>query len=256
MTKIAILTGASSGLGKEYAKQLDKHPEIERFWLIARRKERLEELAKTLITPCLILPLDLSKAESFQTLKEELATQKPDITWLVNGAGMGKIGKSTEISIEDNANMVDLNCKALTEVTTICLPYMHKGSRILEIASIAAYQPMPYLNVYAASKAFVQSYSKALHHELRPEGIHVTCVCPYWIKDTEFIGIAQKDGASYYRHKPLAEYRRHVVAVSLFDSGYNALVSAPGIVSKADRIASKIIPHWLYMFIMDAVSRA
>lgn len=105
--------------------------------------------------------------------------------------------------------MIDLNCKAAVAMTQISLPFMKRGARVLQICSTAAFQPFPYLSVYAATKAFLYRYSRALRVELYGTGIRVTAVCPYWIKDTEFIGRAKKSSDSSYIHSfPLASRQK------------------------------------------------
>lgn len=254
--KIAIVTGASSGIGKEYVRQIsEKEKDIEEIWIIARRADRLHELSSTVKTPLKAIPLDLTKVESFVEFKKILEKEQPDVRILINAAGMGKIGLVKDMPIEQVDNMINLNCKALADMTTLCLPFCSKGSRILEIASIAGFQPMPGLDVYAATKAFVQSYSKALHHELLGAGIHVTAVCPYWISDTEFIGIAEKQGDGGYANKPLSSKKKSVVSISLRDSKFNLWVSTPGIVTTVDRFFAKVLPHCIVVPIMDLVRK-
>lgn len=252
--KIAIVTGASSGLGKEYVRQISiKEKEIEEIWIIARRADRLHELSTSISVPLKAIPLDLTKKESIIQLKDLLASENPDIRVLVNAAGMGKISPVKTQPLADVDQMIDLNCRALADVTTISLPYCGRGSRIIELASIAGFQPMPGLDVYAASKAFVQSYAKALHHELLGTGIHVTAVCPYWVKDTEFIPIAAKNSDGGFKHQPLASRKKSVVAISLRDSKLNLWVSTPGIVTTIDRFFAKFVPHCIIVPIMDVV---
>ncbi len=190
--KIAIITGASSGLG---SRLLDADSEgagagefhLDALWIIARRKERLEELAAGLRTDTDVIALDLTDKTSVTQLQEKLSAERPDVRMLINAAGSGKIAASAALPLEQVDQMIDLNCRAAVDVTQICLPYMDSGAKIMEICSTAAFQPIPYLNVYAASKAFLYRYSRALRFELRPRDITVTAVCPYWIKDTEFI---------------------------------------------------------------------
>ena len=146
--------------------------------------------------------------------------------------------------------MIDLNCRAAVAVTTVALPWLVKGSRVLEICSTAAFQPMPYLNVYAATKAFLQSYTKTLHYELLLTGIHVTAVCPYWIRDTEFIQNALKTDENGYGFF-LSGRVRSVVRWALFDSRLNLWVSTPGPICMAHRLVAKFIPHFLMVPFMD-----
>lgn len=244
--QIAVVTGASSGLGREFVRQICEKEMLDSIWVIARRENRLREIAEKhpgLIRP---VPLDLTKAESFLSLKAILEEEKPDIRILVNAAGFGKIGNYAQIYGQDNDDMIDLNCKALVKITLLALPYMKKGARILEICSSSAFQPLPALNVYASTKAFVLSYSRGLRWELLERGIHVTAVCPYWIKDTEFIPVA-KDTANggAVRHFPLASRAGNVAGHALWCSKYNFPVSTPGIVCFIQRLAAKIIPREL-----------
>ncbi len=242
--QIAVITGASSGLGREFVKQVCEKEKLDSIWIIARREKRLQEIADKypgLIRP---IPLDLTKSESFVELKAILEKEKPDIRILINASGFGKMGNYEQICEQDNNDMIDLNCKALVSMTLLCLPYMKNGSRILEICSSSAFQPLPSLNIYASTKAFVLSYSRALRRELFDRGIHVTAVCPYWIKDTEFIPVA-KDTAnsSAILHFPLASKAEDVARHALWCSKYNFSVSTPSIVSFLQRAASKIIPR-------------
>lgn len=254
--KIAIVTGASSGLGAEFARQLDKKEALDEIWVIARRRERLEALARMVKTSVRVMPLDLTKQEALEEFSCALDAEKPRVKVLVNAAGFGKIGSFREISRADSERMIDLNCKAAVSVTERALPYMGKGDRILEICSTAAFQPFPYLNVYAATKAFLYRYSRALRVELRASGVRVTAVCPYWVKDTEFIGSAKetKDSGAI-RNFPLASGKKSVVSMALNDSRLNLAVSTPGSVCAVHRIAAKFIPHSLMMGIWELLRR-
>ncbi len=244
----AIITGASSGLGMEYARQLVQKEDLAQVWLIARRQERMEQLGRKLkkIRPELkitILALDLLKEEALQAYEEKLRAEKPKVTWLINAAGFGKIGENKDLSRKDLDNMILLNDKAVVDITQLTIPYMKKGGHILQICSAAGFQPLPGLGVYGASKAFLISYSRSLRAELLKKKVYVTAVCPYWVKDTEFIPVAQeKASPSAVRHFPLSSRMKSVVRWSLTDASRRRGVSTPSPVALADKYLSKILP--------------
>ena len=187
---IAIITGASSGLGKEFLKQTDSY-NFDEIWVIARQKEKLEALRDIVHTNLKIIPLDLSLNSSFKIYEEELKKEKPNVKLLINCAGFGKFGNYSEIPLEDSLKMIDLNCKALVSMTEKTLPFMNEFSKILQICSSSSFQPLPFANVYASTKAFVLSYSRALNYELKERRILVTAVCPGWVR-TNFFETAKK----------------------------------------------------------------
>ena len=161
--KIAVITGASSGMGLEFAKAIDAEETLDEIWLIARRRERLEDLAKELRTPARILPMDLGDAASFDEYKKLLEEEKPLVSTLCNVAGFGRFALFTETPLEVNLNMIDINDKALVAMTQLTLPYMKRGSRVINLDSLSAFQPVPYQCIYGSTKAFVLSFSRALN---------------------------------------------------------------------------------------------
>ena len=244
---IAIITGASSGLGRKFTELADVEG-LDELWLIARRKDRLQELSTACQTKVRSLPLDLTQKTSLQQINKLLQEEQPMVKILVNAAGFGKIGSYADIAIDDMLHMIDLNCRAAVAITQSALPHMERGCRILEICSIAGFQPIPYLGVYAASKAFLYRYSRALALELQPRGIIVTAVCPYWIKDTEFISVAQKSNNSSYFHAfPFACSEAFVSRRAWQAAKNGAVVVTPGIMASIDRILAKFMPHGLMM---------
>lgn len=245
---IAIVTGASSGIGREFVRLLDAQKKYDAIWVIARRKERLLALAKQSETPVLAVPLDLGEKESVRELAKYLKKENPNVRMLINAAGYGKIGNYKEVSLEDTEGMIDLNCRAAVAVTQTVLPYMKKGSHIMQICSTAAFQPFPYLNVYAASKAFLYRYSRALRVELFSRRISVTAVCPYWIKDTEFIGRARSGKKkSEIRSFPFASRQKAVARRAMRDTRLGMAVSTPGFMCSIHRVIAKIIPSEIMM---------
>lgn len=250
--RIAIITGASSGLGREFAMQIAEkyYKEIDEMWLIARRPEPLDNLAVQINTNGRLkacpLPLDITNESDINILKSKLEQPDTVVSYLVNAAGMAKIGGPYSINRTDLLRMVDLNCKAALNITALCLPYVKARSHILQICSTAAFQPMQGLNVYAASKAFLLRYSIALSWELLGKHIHVTAVCPYWVKGTEFIDVAKdtgnEKGSKAVRHFPLAFHPPLIVKWALVDNRIGWWVSTPGPVCIAHQIFCKFFP--------------
>lgn len=191
--KIAIITGASSGLGAEFALQIEKRYYLDEIWMIARRASPMRELAeKFLKSRAVVLNLDLTSRTDLLALEKRLAEEKPEIQFLVNNAGYGKYGPFAELGLDEQIKMIELNVGALTYLTRIAIPYMKPGSSIVQVASSAAFSPSPFFSVYAATKSFVVSLSDALGYELRDQGIHVLAVCPGPV-ETEFFAVAQKN---------------------------------------------------------------
>ncbi|MEG1581824.1 MAG: SDR family NAD(P)-dependent oxidoreductase [Clostridia bacterium] len=182
---IAVVTGASSGMGREFVRLLDNEG-LDEIWGIALEKELLEKVKSETKTNFKVMAFDLTDASSLIKIKNELALAKANVKWLINCSGFGKFGRYDEIPVEQSLNMILLNCSALVGLTEYSLPFMTKGARIVEIASVASFQPVPYINVYSATKSFVLNYSRALRVELKDREISVTCVCPFWTKTAFF----------------------------------------------------------------------
>ncbi len=243
--KIAVITGASSGMGREFARQLTKTESFDEVWIIARREARLEELKKELSQPVRVLPLDLTKEECLQRYAALLEQEKPEVSILINASGFGKFGRYDQIPLQDCMDMIDLNCKALVAVTQLTLPYIPKGGRILQVDSLSAFQPVPYLNVYGATKAFVLSYSRALSAELRDRNIRVLAFCPGWVK-TEFFDHAEQtsnNAVTYFNQWFTAE---EVVRCALKDLKKGKAVCVPGWKIKLQVLGVKLLPtQWV-----------
>ena len=243
--KIMVVTGASSGIGREFAKQLSaRYGKMDEIWIIARRKELLEKLRAELRIPVRIFAMDLTRADDLEQFKSYLADQKPDIKLLVNCAGYGKVGKFEDLDIDEQCGMIDLNCKALTMFTGICLPYISSHSRIINVASAAAFCPQPRFNVYAATKSYVLSFSRALNLELKDRKITVTAVCPGPV-DTEFFTIAGDNGPEY--KKKMRVPAEKVVDKAIKDAAFGNELSVYGAMMKTAEVGSKIVPHKVLM---------
>lgn len=189
--RIAIITGATGGIGREFTRLLVEE-DIDEVWTVARNEKKLQELKKLYGEKVIPLAKDLTHTEEICEIEEKIKSESAEVLYLVNNAGMAKMGSYQEFSIQELENTIDLNCKAPVILSNLCIPYMKKGSHILNISSASAFQPNPYINLYAASKAFERSYSRALNVEVENLGIIVTAVCPSWV-DTEML-IKERNG--------------------------------------------------------------
>ncbi|MBQ6816025.1 MAG: SDR family NAD(P)-dependent oxidoreductase [Clostridia bacterium] len=245
---IAVVTGASSGLGEEFVKQINNtYKNLDEIWLIARRKERLEEIAKSITVPCRILALDITKDADIALLNQTLNDIKPNVKILVNNAGYGKLGNFENLDIADNAGMITLNCQALTVITQTILPFMPKNSEIINISSIASFVPNARMAVYCSTKAYVTSFSRALRHELKPKKINVLAVCPGPMA-TEFLKIADiTPGASRTFDTLPYVKAENVAKKSIIASKKGRAVYTNRVFYKFYRFLSRIVPHKILM---------
>ncbi|MEY8337239.1 SDR family NAD(P)-dependent oxidoreductase [Lachnospiraceae bacterium 62-35] len=251
MKKIAVITGASSGMGREMVYELaDRFRSIEEIWVIARREDRLLELRDKVTADIRTFALDITDKRDLEQLKKVLEKERPNVKFLVNAAGYGKIGRVGKVSLEEEAGMTALNCEALAAVTHVVLPFISDHSRIIQFASAAAFLPQPKFAVYAATKAFVLSYSRALNEELRQRDICVTAVCPGPVK-TEFFDIAETTGKiPLYKKLAMAKPER-VVKKAVSDSCMGKSISVYGFLMKLFFILSKVMPHKLLLSCMN-----
>lgn len=247
LKKIVIVTGASSGMGRGFAETAAEHVKFDEMWIIARRQERLEEVKDRLNVPVRCIPMDLTDRASYKVLEGMLAKEKPEVIRLLNCSGFGKFAATLDDTVDTHLNMMDLNCGAAMAMTEIVLPYMHEGARILNIASVAAFQPIPYINVYAATKAFLLYYSRALNRELKGRGITVTALCPFWTK-TEFFDRA----IAADRDQVVKKYAAMYDPADLVKRGWRDMergkdVSGYGFIARGQALLCKLLPHSLVM---------
>ncbi len=247
--KIAIITGASSGLGEQYLRHIVRlYPDVKAVWAIARRQERLQALAEECgegrVVP---FPLDLISYDSYDALKQRLEAERPEVAILINNAGYGTLGNFDEMELLSQARMVDLNNRALTAVTSAVLPYMSKGSFIINVCSIAAFAPNPRMTVYCSSKAYVYSFSKSLRFELKNRGINVLVVCPGPM-DTEFLPVAGIGKGSSHTFDTLPRCNPVTVAErSLKRAAAGKGKYTPRFFYKLYHLLSNLLPHALVM---------
>ena len=246
---IAIISGASSGMGKDFVIGADKRYEFDEIWVIARREDRLLALQKDVKAKIVPLALDLLKEESYAVLTKKLQEETPNVKLLVNCSGFGKFSSFLESNIESNANMCDLNLKSLIMVNQIVLPYIKEGGKIINVGSMSSFEPVPHLSVYAATKAAVLSFSRSLTFELKSKNIRVLCLCPYWVK-TEFFNAAnEKEKLKKFDILYESEFVVNVAYKALDKTKKDYVV--PGKYAKLLRVAAKFLSHKLLMKIMS-----
>ena len=223
--KIAVITGASAGIGREFVRAVDREERFDEIWVIARRLERLEALAAECRNPLRPVVLDLADLKNVEEYRALLEREQPEIGLLINAAGCGVFGPFAEKDLKKQLDSATLNSLALTAMCHVSLPYMREGARIVNMGSNSAWQPVPYQTVYGASKSYVLNFSRSLGRELKPRKIHVMCVCPGWIK-TEFQQVAHHD--DYIRYVDRWYGPEEVAAQALKDLKKGKIVSILG----------------------------
>lgn len=245
---VGIITGASSGMGKEFVKlTMQNHLDLDEIWVIARRKERLEAWPNLYKEQQFrILPLDLQKKEDVECLRQTLEEIQPQVELFIHCAGFGIMGRIQDISMEEQAEMVDVNCRSVVEVSSLVLPYMKDRGRMLYMASAAAFLPQPGFAVYAASKAFVLSYVRALRVENRGRELRVTAVCPGAVKTEFFNRALTKKHLPAYKKLVMADPKK-VVKKAWKDNERNKEVSVYGLAIRFTHLVTKVFPHSLFL---------
>jgi len=249
MKKVALITGASAGLGVEFARQLSRRGHA--LVLAARRKERLDELAKEL-GKARAVAIDLSKANAAAKLMADLKAAGEEVEILVNNAGFGLIGQFAQLDAKRERQMIDLNVGTLTDLCRAVAPQMikRKSGAILNVASTAAFQAGPKMAVYFATKAFVLSLSEALHEELQPHGVRVTCLCPGPTR-TEFGEVAGFGGNGLFDR--VAMESPEVVKAGLDGLDKNRAVVVPGLVNKVTASSTRFAPRFVVRKIAGSI---
>ena len=245
---IAVVTGASSGMGKEFVLQLSRYVQVDEIWVIARRKTALQALQNEVSVKIRPIVMDLCESKNYPIYSTLLSIEKPNVKLLVNAAGFGKFGAYSKVDPMDDYRMIDLNCKAVVAMTRMTLPYMDSGSHILQLDSLSAFQPVPYITTYSATKAFVLSYCRSMNRELKSKGIRMMAMNPGWVK-TEFFNHAfqtNADGEVKYFNR-LYE-AKDVVATGLKDLYKTKKdYSVHGLPVKFQVFLVKLLPHSLVM---------
>ena len=260
MKKIAVITGASTGLGREFVRIIKEKKEIDEIWAIARHRDKLDKLRRQMGPKVIPISLDLSRSSQIEELGHRLAQSGVEVRYLVNNAGYAKFCSYDDLGVSDSLNMIDLNIGGVVAMGLVCIPYMPAGSHIINIASQAAFQPLPYQNLYSSTKAFVRNYTRALHVELKDRGVSATAVCPGWLKtdlyDRANIGAAKATSNFFGMTTPDRIARK---AVADADKGKD--LSIYGLYVNFCHVGAKLLPQravmkiWLRQQRIDPYSR-
>lgn len=243
-TRIALVTGATGGIGHEFVKQLlDELFGLDELWALARNEENLQHLRDEFGPRVVPVSIDLADSNAVCALAARLERERPTVAMLVNNAGIARMGASGDFPLEEIETTVALNCTAMAQLCTVCLPFMEPGSCILNSSSASAFQPVPYLNLYAATKAFERSYSRALAAEVRGLGITVCAICPSWV-DTDLL---QREVNGRRVAFPGLVSPERVVTQALRAARKGRDQSVCPLYAKYLHVCSKLLPHRLVM---------
>jgi len=244
-----LITGASAGLGVEFARQCSRRGD--EVVLVARRKERLDELAAE-IGNAHVIAADLSEPGAATKIVAETIARGMWVRTLINNAGFGLIGPFEKLPLDRQLEMIDLNVRALTNLAYVVLNDMRLNGEgeILNVASTAAFQPGPKMAVYFATKAFVLSFTEALHEELKPHGIKVSCLCPGPTR-TEFGEVAGFGGNGLF--DKTAMDAPQVVEAGLKGLDANKAVVIPGLLNKIGAVSGRFVPRSVVRKIAGAI---
>jgi len=235
--KIAVVTGASSGMGRQFVLKLDRQESFDEIWVLARRKDRLDAMQKDVRAKVRPLAVDLTRRADMGLYRDLLMQQTPEVKVLVNAAGFGLFGTFKDMDLDQQLDIVALNDQALTAMTYMTIPYMKPGAAIYNIGSLSSFQPVPYMTVYGASKAYVLSFSQAMGVELAKQGIRVMAVCPGWIKTEFFDRAVHDDTVKYYNRYYSPE---QVADQALIDMAHGKAVSVLG---RPERRQVRLVKH-------------
>jgi len=240
MSRVAIVTGATGGIGSEFIRQIASDENIDEIWAVGRNAEKLDELASKYTK---VVPLEADLSKGIAEISDKLKSSKPDVKLLINNAGTGYMGYFDKMGTDKVESLCMLNCTVPAMLVSECLPYMKEGSGILNVASSSSFQPNPYLTMYSASKVFVKNFSRALGVELKKRGIKVTCSCPGWV-DTGMLP-KEKNGKKIHYTGMISTEK--VVRKALADLRRGRELSLPSFFAKYFRVYSKLMPTKLVM---------
>jgi uncharacterized protein len=261
--RVVVVTGASAGIGAALARVFAEHGHD--LVLIARRESKLDALADEIAaggrSRPLVLPIDLAQPDAGARIKAELAAHGLEPEYIVNNAGFGLVGEAAQLDHAEQLAMIDLNIRSLTELSLAFADTLARlRGGILNVASVAGFIPGPGMAVYYASKAYVLSFSEALHHELARRGVRVTVLCPGPVP-TEFqarAGIPRVPFPRTGMPRVVGSNALTCTAEEVAEAGYDGLmrgrrVVVPGFANKAVTMISRLLPR---RFVLEAVAHS
>ena len=238
---VAIRTGASGGIGSEFARQLATLGLIDEFWFVARSEDKMKKLADELGVNAKIIGADLTTLDGINKVRDALESEKPEVKFLINASGFGNFGAFDELSEDEVIKMIDLNVKALVLLTHMTVPYMEPGGRIIQLGSGSCFTPLPYFNIYSSSKVFVLHYTKSLNYELKKYGVRATCFCPGWV-ETDFLDKSVANGNTHPKKiKPVLNCEK-VVRGCIKASIKGKAMFVTGKYTKFQHVLFKLVP--------------
>ena len=240
MSRVAIVTGSTGGIGSEFIRRIATDENIDEIWAVGRNKEKLSKLSAEYPK---VVPVEADLSKGVAEISAKLKSDTPDVKLLINNAGTGYLGHFDKMGTGSVESLCMLNCTVPAMLVSECLPYMKDGSGIINISSSSSFQPNPYLTMYSASKVFVKNFSRALGVELKKRGIKVTCSCPGWV-DTGMLPKEKNGKKINYFGRISAE---RVVKNALSDLRRGRDLSLPGFFSKYFRLYSKYMPTKIVM---------
>jgi len=243
--KVGIVTGASSGLGVHFARQLDADPRIDldELWLVARREAPMERLASELErSRGVVIRADLTTEEGLGVASDRLDQERPELRVLVNNAGFAMSGRFDELDEARQLQMIDLNVRALTQLSRRGIPHMDRGSLLINVASVIGMIPASGWSVYAATKAYVIAFTTSLAGEVERKGIRCTVCCPGPM-DTEFYDVAESDDKVPMNMDPA-----EVAALAIKHARAGKLVSIKGAAMKSASLMSRLLPRGAFVW--------
>lgn len=238
---IAIITGATGGIGKEFVDELSKE-QLDEIWIIGRNSERLAEIKKQYGEKIISISADLTNDRDLLSI-QSLLTEDVLVAYLINNAGIAQMKPSKDFETDEIERTIRLNCNAPVILTNYCIPYMERGSKIINVSSASAFQPVPFINLYAATKAFEHSYSRALNVELKPMGITVTAASPSWV-DTKML-TKEVNGKKVKFHGMVSP--KAVARKAIKDAKKGKDVSICSFYIKCQHLNVKLLSHKLVM---------